>query len=164
MLNPLPLTAAPVTERFDPPVFDIFNVCVLLAFAAMLPKLIEVGDTEICAGVVVTVTLAEADFVASAALVAFTEYVPAVPGAVNSPELDTEPPLADHVTPVLLEPVTVAVNCCVAPAWIDAEVGLIETLIGVGGALTFTVTDADFVRSATLVAMTEYAPAVLGAV
>ena len=73
MLNPLPLTAALVTERFDPPVLDIFSVCVLLAFAAMLPKLIEAGDTETCAGVVVTVTLAEADFVASAALVAFTE-------------------------------------------------------------------------------------------
>jgi hypothetical protein len=51
----------------------------------------------------------------SATLVAITEYVPAVLGAVYSPELDIVPPVADHVTDVLLEPVTVAVNCWVAP-------------------------------------------------
>ena len=116
MLNPLPLTAAFVTERFEPPVFVIFSACVLLVLAEMLPKLIDVGETVICAGVELTVTLAIADFVASAVLVAFTVYVPAELGAVNSPKFETDPPLADQVTPVLLEPVTVAVNCCAAPA------------------------------------------------
>ena len=61
-----------MTERLDPPVFETFKVCVELVFAAMLPKLREVGETAICAGVDVTVTLADADFVPSAALVAFT--------------------------------------------------------------------------------------------
>lgn len=41
-------------------------------FVAILPKLNAVGDTAICAAAVVTVTLAEADFVVSAELVAFT--------------------------------------------------------------------------------------------
>lgn len=36
------------------------------------------------------------------------------------------PPVADQLTAVLVEPLTVAVNCCVLPACIDAEVG--ETL------------------------------------
>ena len=46
----------------------------------------------------------------------------------------------------------------------EAVVGLIETTIAAGGALTFTLTAADFVLSATLVAITEYVPAALGAV
>jgi hypothetical protein len=53
---------------------------------------------------------------------------------------------------VLLEPVTVAVNCCVPLVKIDADVGEIET--DTTGAVTVTVADADFVVSATLVAFT----------
>lgn len=37
------------------------------------------------------------------------------------------PPEADHVTPVFDVPVTLAVNCCVAPVVTEAELGLIET-------------------------------------
>ncbi len=55
------------------------------------------------------------------------------------------------MTVVLVEPVTVAVNCCVLPATNVTEVGLIETETGT---VTVTVADADFVGSATLVAVT----------
>ena len=51
-------------------------------------------------------------------------------------------------------PVTVAVNCCVPPACSEAEVGLIATATGAGGVVTVTVAEADFVVSATLVAVT----------
>jgi len=77
--------------------------------------------------------------------------VPAVEGAVNRPELETVPPVADHVMLVLELPVTVAVNCCVALVCSDTDAGLIETPMG---ATTVTVADADLVESATLVAFT----------
>ena len=96
-------------------------------------------------------------------LVAFTVYVPAVLGAVYRPVEETVPPLADQVTEVLLDPVTVAVNCWMPPVESEAEVGemLTETT---GGAVTATDAEADFVWSAVLVAVTVYVPAVLGAV
>jgi len=74
------------------------------------------------------------------------------------------PPVADHVTAVLLLPVTVAVNCCVAPVWSDAEVGLMLTATTGGGEVTVTLAEADLVLSATLVARTLKVPAVAGAV
>ncbi len=55
------------------------------------------------------------------------------------------------MTDVLLDPVTVALNCCVEPVTIEVEFGEIETDTG---AVTVTVTDEDFVGSATLVAFT----------
>ena len=61
------------------------------------------------------------------------------------------PAVADQVTAVLLEPVMVAVNCCVPLVSMEAEVGEIETATG---ALTATVADADLVVSAALVAVT----------
>ena len=64
------------------------------------------------------------------------------------------------MTAVLLLPVTVAVNCCVPPVCNEAEVGLTLTATKV----TVIVADADFVLSATLVAVTVKVPAVLGAV
>jgi hypothetical protein len=73
----------------------------------------------------------------------------------------TEPPVPDQVTDVFVEPVTVAVNCCVVPATRVTVEGLMEIETG---ALTVTVADADFVESATLVAFTVYVPGVLGAV
>jgi hypothetical protein len=51
----------------------------------------------------------------------------------------------------LLEPVTDAVNCCVALVRSDEVIGVIDTATG---AETATVADADFVGSATLVAVT----------
>ena len=61
------------------------------------------------------------------------------------------PAVADQVTAVLLEAVTLAVNCCAPPVNSDAEVGEIDTATG---ALTVTVAEADLVLSATLVAVT----------
>jgi hypothetical protein len=81
--------------------------------------------TTIGAGAL-TVIVAVADFELSAALVAVTIYVPAVPGAVYSPEAVIEPPLAAQVTAVLVEPVTVAVNCCVAFVCRIVDTGLTE--------------------------------------
>lgn len=72
------------------------------------------GLTETDTGAV-TVTLTVADLLESAALVALTVYVPAVLGAVYKPLVEMEPPVALHVTAVLELPVTVAVNCWVAP-------------------------------------------------
>ena len=61
------------------------------------------------------------------------------------------PAVADQVTAVLLEPLTVAVNCCVPPASSEAEVGEIVTATG---ALTVTVAEADLLVSAALVEVT----------
>src|ERR1035441_7081355 len=60
--------------------------------------------------------------VGSAWLVGFVVTVvldATIVGAVYKPELLIVPNagLLDHVTPVLLVPVTVALNCCVPPAW-----------------------------------------------
>jgi hypothetical protein len=75
-----------------------------------------------------------------------------VAGAVYKPAEETVPPVADQVTAVLLEPETVTVNCCVPPVSSDEEAGVIETATE---GETVTVADADFVGSATLVAVIE---------
>jgi hypothetical protein len=74
--------------------------------------------------------------------------------------VETVPPVADQLTAVLLLPVTVAVNCCVAPVMSAAVVGEMDTET----AVTVTVAAADLVVSATLVALTVKVPAVPGAV
>lgn len=74
------------------------------------------------------------------------------------------PPVADQVIPVLVVPLTVAVNCWVVPVCTDAESGLIATLITGDAAVTVMVAVPDFVVSATLVAMIAYVPALAGAV
>jgi hypothetical protein len=58
-----------------------------------------------------TLTVAEAVFVLSAALVAVMVKVPGAFGAVYSPLEETVPPLAVQLTAVLVVPVTAAVNC-----------------------------------------------------
>lgn len=110
-LNDAPATVAFVTDMAVPPVFETCTVNVDVVFTTMLPKLSAVGDNVICAGAAVTVTVAEADFVLSATLVAFTVKEPADAGAVYRPEAETVPPVAVHATAVFVEPVTVAVNC-----------------------------------------------------
>src|SRR5437879_4199996 len=96
-----------------------------------------------------TATEAAADLVASAALVAVTITVVLVltAGAVKSPELESDPAVADQVTAVLVEPVTVAVNCWVPAETTEALTGDIETETATG-ALTVTVADADLLVSA----------------
>ena len=56
---------------------------------------------------------------------------------MKSPEVEMVPPVAVHVTAVLEEPVTVAVNCWVRPACTVAVVGEIETETA-GAACTVT--------------------------
>jgi hypothetical protein len=63
-------------------------------------------------------------------------------GAVNIPELETEPAEADQVTAVFVEPVTVAVNCWEPPEETVAVSGDRETDI-VGAGVTVTVAEAD---------------------
>jgi len=60
-------------------------------------------------------------------------------------------PFTLQVTAVFVVPVTVAVNCCVAPVTTEALVGLTLT---VTGSTTVTEAEADLVGSATLVAVT----------
>ena len=88
------------------------------------------GETETeKSGVPVMETVALADFVGSATLVAVTvAVVPEVTfGAVYRPALETVPAVADHVTEVLALLVTVAENCCVPPDTTVVEVGEMET-------------------------------------
>jgi hypothetical protein len=79
-------------------------------------------------GGAVTVTRAEALFVLSARLVTFiVKSVFAVTvGARKSPALEIAPALTDQLTAVLVEPVTLAVNCCEPPETRVAVMGRIE--------------------------------------
>ena len=79
--------------------------------------------------------------------------MPAVLGAVYKPEEETLPPVADQVTAVLVDPLTVALNCAVPPVVTEAVVGATLTLTTTG-AVTVTVALADLVESAALVAFT----------
>jgi hypothetical protein len=71
-LKPVPVTVAPVTDSDEPPLFEIVTFNVLELPLVMLPKLSELGATDSWAGAGFTVTVAVADFVASATLVALT--------------------------------------------------------------------------------------------
>jgi hypothetical protein len=111
------------------------------------------------AGVIVTAgsctaTVAVANLVASAVLVARTDTVPAVIGAVNTPEGVIVPPVADQVTFVD------AVKEIVPPVVTVAEGGVMVT----GGRVTVTVAVAVLLESAMLVAVTVTVPVLAGAV
>jgi len=160
--------------------------CTLAVNCSVLPPVAEVeaGDTVtevtvgfgVGAGAAVTVTTAEADFVVSATLVALTVAVPALAGAVNSPDGVMLPNEAFQVTDLLeVDPWTDAVKESVPLVADLAEAGEIVTEVtaGSGGggfgldpgaAVTVTGADADRVGSATLVAVTTPVPAVVGAV
>ena len=71
-----------------------------------------------------------------------------------------------QVTAVLAVPVTVAVNCCVAPTASETAVGEMLMAIGFAGAVTVTVALADLLESAWLTALTtmELAGTAAGAV
>ena len=91
--------------------------------------------------------------VVSAAEVAVTVKLPAVDPAVKRPVVETVPPVAVQLTAVFEVPVTVAVNCWVAPVCTVAEVGEIVTET-TGAACTVTCAVADLVLSAAEVAVT----------
>jgi hypothetical protein len=157
--NPEADTVPPVVDHVTAVLLEPVTVAVNCWVAPVRIEA-EVGFTETTTGAV-TVTVADADFEVSATLTAVTVYVPGVAGAVNTPLLETDPPVVDQFTDVLLVPVTLAVNCWVAPAMTVAEAGLMVTATG-----TDTVTDAeaDLLGSATLVAVTVYVPPADGAV
>ena len=71
-------------------------------------------------------------------------------GAVNSPDVEIDPALADHVTAVFVEPLTDAVNCWVPPEVTVVLEGEIAT-DAAPEAVTATVADADLLVSASLV-------------
>ena len=151
-----------------PPVADQVTLVLLLPVTlavncCVAPVISEAVVGEMETETAVTVTVAEADLVVSATLVAVTVTLPAVAGAVKSPPVVMLPALAVQVTAGLLLPVTVAVNCCVAPVISEAVAGAMETETTTG-AVTVTVAAADLVGSATLVALTVKVPAVPGAV
>jgi hypothetical protein len=82
----------------------------------------------------VTVSVAEAVWLVSAWLMAVTvtAVLEVTVGAVKSPELETDPAVADQVTAVFVVPVTDAVNCWVPVEATVATVGemLMATLDG----------------------------------
>jgi hypothetical protein len=84
-----------------------------------------------------TVTVADADLVLSAALVAVTVSVPGVPGAVYMPLAVILPRDADHSTAVLLAPLTVALNC---------RLPLVVKDVAFGVSVSLTVGDSLFER------------------
>jgi hypothetical protein len=67
--------------------------------------------------------------------------------------VEIDPSVVDHVTVVLVEPVTLAVNCWVPPDEIVGLVGDIDTATAPEG-VTVTVADAEALVLAWLVAVT----------
>jgi hypothetical protein len=104
--------------------------------------------------------------------VAFTVWLPACAGAVYKPLALIVPALelppwtlsTDQVMAVFVVPLTVAVNCAVAPGETDAEEGDTKTVTDPDVVVTVTWALAVLVGSATLVAITVCLPACAGAV
>jgi Na+-transporting NADH:ubiquinone oxidoreductase subunit NqrD len=122
-------------------------------------------------GAALTVIVADPALLGSATLVAVTIEVPAVVGALYTPDAEMLPLDERHVTArFVVVPLTDAVNVSVPPAVVDALAGVIATEftpdpVGtVVGAFTVTTADADLLGSATLVAVTVPVPADAGAV
>jgi hypothetical protein len=152
--QPVPETLQ-FTAVFVVPVTVAVNCCLL-----PVSKLGAKGETETAIGST-TVTVAKADLLASACEVAVTLTVAGVgtePGAVYKPAALMVPhpaPLQPdrlQVTAVFVVPVTVALNCCLAPVTTFGAVGEIETATGGN---TVTVTEADTSGFACEVAVTE---------
>lgn len=129
----------------------MFDVPVTLALKSCVPTV----GTEALVGLMLNrtataatiVTLAEADFVGSATLVAFTVTAAGdgtVAGATKSPLVEivphaapAQPPLTVQVTAVFEAPETFPANCWVLPAATFAVFGV--TVIAIGAALTVSV-------------------------
>jgi hypothetical protein len=162
LLETVPPLADQLTAVLVLPVTVAVNCC-----EAPTCRETELGAIDTTTGAAeVTVTVATADLLLSATLVAVTVNVPAVPGAVYSPLEETVPPLAVQLTAVLAPfAITVAVNGWEWPTCRVAESGAIVTATTGGGLeVTVTVAEAVLVLSAALVAVTVKVPGVLGAV
>jgi hypothetical protein len=152
--------------------FHVTNLFETLPLTVALKVAVPPVMTELVVGVTVTelttgaatVTVALADFVASAALVAVTVSVPAVAGAVYAPEEVIAPSFAFQATDLFeTVPLTVALKIAEPPVCTAAVAGETATEVTTGAA-TVTVEEADLVVSALLVAVTVTVPAVVGAV
>jgi hypothetical protein len=136
------------------PVTAAVNCCALEAVRVAVAG-VTLNATTACG---CNVTTALAALVVSATLVAVTVTLCAEAmdaGAVYKPLPDSVPiaGFIDHVTLVLLLPVTAAVNCCALEAFRVAAAGLIFNATVVCGS-NVTTALATFVGSATLVAVT----------
>jgi hypothetical protein len=136
------------------------------------PKLVNL--TVLAAGgvgaaVAETETVAVADLLESASLVAVIVSVPAFAGAVYIPDAEMFPRAAFHVTVLSVTvPWTLAVNCNVPPVLAEVDAGdtEIEVTVGVGAgvaAVTETLEVAVLLESALLVAVIVSVPAFDGA-
>ena len=138
----VPLVTEGAVKR--PPVEMVPALAVQLTAVSLLPETVSVNclvppeltvavigemptETD-CAGGW-TVTVADADLVGSATLVTVTVIVVVLvtDGAMKRPVVETVPPLAVQLAPVLVLPVTVSVNCLLPPELTVAEVGEILT-------------------------------------
>jgi hypothetical protein len=154
----------PLPERVqETVVFELPPTCAVNCWEAEGASFAVVGEIPTVI-TVTTVTDALADLLGSATDVAFTEKnggLGGTAGAVYSPEVVIVPqvvpaqpvPLIVHVTAVLEEPLTVAVNCCCPPMPTWAVVGEIEMLMAPPEVIV-TVADPDLVGSETDVAVT----------
>jgi hypothetical protein len=152
LMVPVPAgLSAQTTPVFVDPVTEAVNCCV-----APCDNVTLAGDRERLSGGF-NVTVAVAVLVPSAALVAVTVTVCCVEtlaGAVYKPAALIVPApvgLIVHVTVVFEDPVTVGVNCWVAPWDSDTVEGVTDTLTG---GFNVTVAVAVLVPSAALVAVT----------
>src|SRR6266853_794790 len=167
-LDIVPTVALPPVTPLTCQVTTVLPVFCTVAVNCCVPPAPTVADTgeivTLTTAGGVTVTWAEADFVASAWDTAVTVTVAGfgtTAGAVYRPALDIVPtvglppvtPLTCQVTAVLLVFCTVAANCCVLPAPTVADTGEIVTLTTAGG-VTVTWAEADFVASAWDTAVT----------
>jgi hypothetical protein len=164
----LPLDADHVTDLF---VVVPCTVAAKVSFPLVVVDA-EAGEivTELTIGAggaaAVTITLTAADFVASALLVAVIVAVPALAGAIYAPAEVMLPLDAAHVTDLfVVVPCTVAMKVSFPFVVVDAEAGEIVTVLTIGAAtVTITLTAADFVASALLVAVIVAVPALAEAV
>ena len=99
---------------------------IVAPLAVMFEEVTALITGGVVSELVVTTTVADAAMLGFEVHAALTVYVPAAAGAVYSPVLFTEPPVADHVIVSRL-PVTRAVNCKVVPVGTLTLAGLIDT-------------------------------------
>ena len=114
----------PVTPSTDQVIVGFAWPLTVAVNCWVAPVIITALVGEMATPAAVTVTVALALLVVSAALVAVTVWVPACVGAVYSPVASMVPSLefppeilsTDQFTLVSLVPATAALNCCCAPA------------------------------------------------
>ena len=98
-----------VTAVFDEPFTVAVNCWVPLEETVALVG--ETATETVLGGFTVTVAEAELEVLAWLVALTVTEVEVVTDGAVRSPEVEMDPAEVDHVTAVLAEPLTLAVNC-----------------------------------------------------